>query len=45
MGILFSAPGVYPVVFVSIFLVTMLATYGPVRRAARVNPAAALRNE
>jgi putative ABC transport system permease protein len=45
MGILFSSPAVYPVVFVSIFLVTMLASYGPARRASRVNPAAALRNE
>ena len=45
MGILFSAPGVYPAVFAAIFVVTVLATYGPARRAGRVNPAAALRNE
>jgi len=45
MGVLFSAPGVYPAVFAVIFVVSMLATYGPARRAGRVNPAAALRNE
>ncbi len=45
MGILFSAPGVYPVVLVVIVMVSMLATYAPARRASRVNPAAALRNE
>jgi ABC-type antimicrobial peptide transport system permease subunit len=45
MGIVFSAPGVYPVVLVAIFLVTMLATYAPARRASHVNPASALRNE
>jgi putative ABC transport system permease protein len=45
MGLLFSAPGVYPVVLVAMFFVALLATYGPARRASRVNPAAALRNE
>ncbi len=45
MGILFSAPGVYPIVLVAIVAVAMLATYAPARRASRVNPAAALRNE
>jgi putative ABC transport system permease protein len=45
IGLLFSAPGVYPIVFAAVFMVAMIATYGPARRAARVNPAAALRNE
>jgi predicted permease len=45
MGVLFSAPSVYPAVFAVIFVVAMLATFGPARRAGRVNPAAALRNE
>ena len=45
MGILFSAPGVYPAVFVIMLVVTAVATFGPARRASRVNPAAALRNE
>ncbi len=45
MGLLFSAPGVYPAVFAAILLVCLAATYGPARRAGRVNPAAALRNE
>lgn len=44
-GILFTEPTVYPVVLVAIFVVAMLATYGPARRASRVNPASALRNE
>jgi putative ABC transport system permease protein len=45
MGLLFSAPEVYPIVFVAIFIVTIIATYAPARRASRVNPASALRNE
>ncbi len=45
LGILFTASGVYPLVLVAIFTVAILATYGPARRAGRVNPAAALRNE
>jgi ABC-type lipoprotein release transport system permease subunit len=45
MGLLFSAPEVYPIVFITIFMVTMIATYAPARRAGRVNPASALRNE
>ncbi len=45
MGLLFSTPGVYPAVFAVMFVVAILATFGPARRASRVNPAAALRNE
>jgi putative ABC transport system permease protein len=45
LGILFTASGVYPLVLVAIFTVAILATYGPARRASRVNPASALRNE
>jgi predicted permease len=45
MGIRFGAPGVYPIVLVAVFMVTMLATYGPARRATRVNPADVLRNQ
>jgi putative ABC transport system permease protein len=45
MGLLFSAPEVYPIVFIAIFMVTIIATYAPARRAGRVNPASALRNE
>jgi predicted permease len=45
MGILFSSPAVYPTVFIAVSLVAILATVGPARRAARVNPATALRNE
>jgi putative ABC transport system permease protein len=45
LPLLFSSPPVYPAVAVVMFVVTVMATYGPARRAARVNPAAALRNE
>jgi predicted permease len=45
MGILFSSPAVYPAVFIAVSAVAMLATVGPARRAAHVNPATALRNE
>jgi ABC-type antimicrobial peptide transport system permease subunit len=45
MGLLFFAPEVYPIVLVAILMVTMVATYVPARRASRVNPASALRND
>jgi len=45
ISFVFSAPPVYPAVAVVMFVVTVMATYGPARRAARVNPAAALRDE
>ena len=45
MGLLFFAPEVYPIVLVAIFLVTIIATCVPARRASRVNPASALRNQ
>jgi putative ABC transport system permease protein len=41
----FSAPVVYPVVIAIMLIVVLCATVGPARRAARVNPNAALRND
>jgi putative ABC transport system permease protein len=40
-----SEPAVYLIVVVAILLVAMLATYVPARRAARVEPMSALRQE
>ena len=44
-GMHFSAPGLYLVVLAAILLVTAFATYVPARRAARVDPNTALRNQ
>lgn len=44
-GLLFGAPGVYPIVLAIMLLVALGATLGPARRATHVNPTAALRNE
>jgi putative ABC transport system permease protein len=41
----FSAPIVYPVVIATMLIVVLCATIGPARRATRVNPNAALRND
>jgi putative ABC transport system permease protein len=41
----FSAPIVYPIVIATMLMVVLCATVGPARRAARVNPNAALRND
>jgi predicted permease len=41
----FSAPFLYPVVLAIMLVVVFCATFGPARRATRVNPTAALRNE
>jgi putative ABC transport system permease protein len=44
-GIVVSSPVVYPLVLAAMLLVAAGATLGPARRAARVDPTAALRNE
>jgi len=44
-GLVVSAPQVYPIVVVAMLLVAFGAIQGPARRAARVDPNAALRNE
>ncbi len=44
-GLLFGAPGIYPIVLGIMLLVAVAATLAPARRATRINPSAALRNE
>lgn len=44
-GLLFGAPGIYPLVLAIMLLVTVGATMGPAHRATSVNPTSALRNE
>jgi putative ABC transport system permease protein len=41
----FSAPAIYPLVLAAMLVVVFCATVGPARRATRVNPNAALRND
>jgi ABC-type antimicrobial peptide transport system permease subunit len=41
----FGEPAVYPIVLALMLVVVFCATFGPARRATRVNPTAALRNE
>jgi len=41
----FSAPYIYPIVLAVMMVVVFCATFGPARRATRVNPTSALRNE
>ena len=44
-GLVVSAPLVYPIVLAAMLLVAFIAIQGPARRAARVDPNTALRNE
>jgi putative ABC transport system permease protein len=44
-GVVFGAPGVYPVVLAVMLIVAVGATFGPAHRAARVDPSQVLRNE
>lgn len=41
----FNAPAIYPLVLAAMLIVVFCATVGPARRATRVNPTAALRND
>ena len=43
--VLFHAPAIYPIVLAVMLSVVFCATLGPARRATRVDPTAALRNE
>jgi putative ABC transport system permease protein len=45
VGVVFGAPGVYPVVLAVMLIVAVGATFGPTYRAARVDASQALRNE
>ncbi|MGB6131363.1 MAG: ABC transporter permease [Acidobacteriaceae bacterium] len=44
-GFRFGAPGLYPIVFITLLLVASVATWIPAQHAARVDPTAALRDE
>jgi putative ABC transport system permease protein len=44
-GMLFITPEVYPIVLVTMLLVTLGATFGPAKRATRIDPSMTLRNE
>jgi ABC-type antimicrobial peptide transport system permease subunit len=44
-GLIVSAPQVYPIILAVMLLVAFGAILGPARRAARIDPNIALRNE